>query len=458
MEDNSNQSFFEKASNWLRNSITIRLFTIGILILILLIPVSMIEGLIHERENRQEEAQKEISEKWGHRQTVKGPVLTVPYDVYEKIYDKNEASQYRMVSTTHYAHFLPEKLNMKGSLLPEVRYRGIYEVIIYSTNIELSGFFLSPDMNEKEINKTLRWNDAFIAIGISDLRSIKEAVKLSWNNKEYSFEPGVITNDVIGSGISVPVSVEPAVVNGTSQYTFNVNLKFNGSSNLSFIPLGRSTEIKLASAWKNPKFDGAFLPDSREVNEKGFSANWKVLNLNRSYPQQFSGTINGIDESAFGVSLLMPVDQYQKSMRAAKYAVLFIALTFMVFFFLQVIHKVRIHPFQYILVGLALCIFYTLLISFSEHIYFGLAYLVSSASIVLLITFYAQGTFRNIKLSGMLASILIILYGFIYIIIQLEDFALLTGSIGLFIALGFVMILTRKIDWYGNKEFVNRGK
>jgi inner membrane protein len=221
--------------------------------------------------------------------------------------------------------------------------------------------------------------------------------------------------------------------------------------------LGKSSGVELTSTWKNPSFDGAFLPDTRTVDERGFTAKWNVLNMNRSYPQQFSGSVSGIDESAFGVSLLMAVDQYQKSMRAAKYAVLFIVLTFMVFFFIQVLNKVRIHPIQYILVGLTLCIFYTLLISLSEHIYFGLAYLVASVAIVSLTAFYTQGTFKNMKLSGMLAVIMSILYSFIYIIIQLEDFALLAGSIGLFIALAIIMTLTRKIDWYNNRDFVKKG-
>ena len=453
MEDNNNQTFFEKAGNWLRNSITIRLFTIGILVLLLLIPVSMIEGLIRERENRQKEAQNEISDKWGHAQTVKGLVLTVPYEVFEKTFDKDD-NQYKLVPVTYYAHFLPEKLLVKGTLSPDVRYRGIFEAIIYTSQLQMSGHFNAPKIVDADSNKKMRWNDAFVALGISDLRSINEEVKLKWNDKEFSFEPGVISGDVIGSGISVPVHIDAPETSSTQQYAFNVNLTFNGSNNLQFIPLGKRTDVELTSGWKTPSFDGAFLPDERTIDDKGFSAKWQVLNLNRPYPQQFYGSATGIDESAFGVSLLMGVDQYQKSTRAAKYAVLFITLTFMVFFFIQIINKVRIHPIQYILVGFALCLFYTLLISLSEHIYFGMAYLVASGAIVGLVTFYAHGTFSSIKLSGMLAAVMSILYGFIFIIIQLEDFSLLAGSIGLFIALAVIMALTRKIDWYSSRQFV----
>jgi inner membrane protein len=235
-----------------------------------------------------------------------------------------------------------------------------------------------------------------------------------------------------------------------------MTIKFNGSSHLRFVPLGRATDVTLKSTWVTPSFDGAFLPDLRNISNDGFDAHWNVINLNRPYPQQFLGTMSGISDSAFGLTLMLPVDQYQKSLRAAKYAVLFITLTFVVFFFMQIINKVKIHPVQYVLVGLALCMFYTLLISLSEQIHFGWAYLIAASAIVLLISIYAQGTFKSIKLTLFLSSILVVLYGFIFSIIQLQDFALLVGSIGLFLALATVMIITRKIDWYNPGSFVEK--
>ncbi|HKR07022.1 MAG TPA: cell envelope integrity protein CreD [Bacteroidia bacterium] len=456
MEDKKELTFFEKASNWIRNSITLRLFTIGILLLIMLVPVNMIESLIREREGRQREAQNEITAKWGYAQSITGPVLTIPYNVFSKIYDKNEASQYRLTTAIHYYHFLPDRLSITGTVNPEVRYRGIFEAIVYSSEIEMSGIFSQPVLNDPDIKNNLRWNEAFIATGITDLRGIQEGVKLLWNNKPGLFSPGMNTRDVIASGISVPVEVLPADTVQNKTYNFNIRLKFNGSTNLNFVPLGKETDVRLISPWHTPSFDGAFLPDDRKIDKSGFQAHWNILNLNRSYPQQFAGTTPGIAESAFGVTLMMPVDQYQKSMRAAKYAVLFISLTFMVFFFIQIINKVRIHPIQYILVGFALCIFYALLISLSEHINFGFSYLISSTAIIALITFYAQGTFKNRKLSGLLSAIMVILYGFIFTIIQLEDVALLVGSIGLLIALAIVMIVTRNIDWYNSSQFIRK--
>jgi len=209
--------------------------------------------------------------------------------------------------------------------------------------------------------------------------------------------------------------------------------------------------VNIKSKWKNPSFIGAFLPDKRVINAEGFTANWEVLHLNRPYPQHFRGATQGINESSFGVNLIVPVDEYQKSMRSAKYAVMFITLTFLIFFFIQILNGVKIHPIQYIIVGLALCVFYTLLIALSEHITFNYSYLISCVSIIGLITLYAKSIISNKKLTTLMCLILTTLYLFIYSIIQMEDYSLLMGSIGLFLVLATIMYLSRKIDWYAIK-------
>jgi inner membrane protein len=448
--------FFEKAGIWMRNSVSIRLFTIGILILILLIPVNSIESLIREREYTQFDAQREISEKWGHPQTITALDLSVPYTVYNKVFEKDNPDKYKLVPGTAYAHFLPENLKVTGVINPEVRYRGIFEAIVYGSELEISGHFVTPDISDWKLDEHFRWDEASISLGISDLRSIQENVQIEWDGENYFFEPGMPTKDVSETGISAEIPVVSPVDSGRKIYPFKMTLKFNGSSHLRFVPLGRTTDVALKSSWPTPSFDGAFLPDLRNIDNDGFDAKWNVINLNRPYPQQFLGSMSGISDYAFGLTLMMPVDQYQKSMRAAKYAVLFITLTFVVFFFMQIINKVRIHPVQYVLVGLALCMFYTLLISLSEQIHFGWAYLIAASAIVALISIYAQGTFKNIKLTMFLTSILVVLYGFIFSIIQLQDFALLVGSIGLFLALATVMIVTRNIDWYNPGKLVEK--
>jgi len=447
----NNPSFFERANNWIKRSISIRLITMGILILLLLIPVSMVEGLIREREARQREAIEEVSSKWGEEQTVTGLVLTVPYKTYSKVFEGEKTDKFKLVESREYAHFLPDELIVNGDISPEVRYRGIYEVIVYNSKIKLTGKFATPDFEEWKIeNPNIIWEDAFISLGLSDLRSIQENISINWNDKNYFFNPGVESNDVIQNGISARIQMQN-IDSLKTKTEFSLDLNFNGSSSLNFVPLGKLTKVAINSKWKNPSFTGAFLPDEREITTDGFSAHWKVLHLNRPYPQNFRGAVQGIYESSFGVNLIVPVDEYQKSTRSAKYAVMFITLTFLIFFFVQILNGVKIHPIQYIIVGLALCVFYTLLIALSEHIAFKYSYFISSIAIIALITLYAKSIFHNKKLTTLIALILTVLYLFIFSIIQMEDYALLMGSIGLFIVLATIMYLSRKIDWYAIK-------
>lgn len=437
-------SFIERANNWVRNSVTLRLVTMGILILLLLIPVNMVESLIREREYRKQDAVREVSSIWGNSQTVAGLVLTVPYLEYNKQYN-NDKKEYILVPTRRYAHFLPEALNIDGEILPEIRYRGIYKVVVYKSDLKLHGTFSRPNFAEWKIaDNDVLWAEAFVSLGLSDLRGIQQNVEVAWNDKSYSFNPGVETREVITTGISAMLPIDSS----KQSNTYSLSLNFNGSSLLEFIPLGKITTVNIASTWATPSFDGAFLPDERDVTDKGFTAMWDVLHLNRPYPQSFRGAPAGMDGSAFGVKLILPVDEYQKSMRSAKYAVMFIVLTFIIIFFVQIMNKVRVHPIQYIIVGLALCVFYTLLLGLSEYIPFGYSYLISSVAIISMITLYSHSIFHIKRITGLIGLLLIVLYLFIFTIVQMEDFALLMGSIGLFVVLAAIMYLSRKINWY----------
>jgi inner membrane protein len=437
-----NQGFFEKMNTGIRNSVTVKLLSAAFLMLLLLIPTSMIQDLIYEREYRMKDAILEVSSKWGEKQVIAGPVLTVPYYSYYK--DNND----KFVKTVEYAHFLPDNINVEGKLFPEKRYRGIYEVVVYGSKLSIDGKFSFPDFKDWNISEyDIIWKDAFFSFGISDMRGIKDNISLNWNNNALALNPGIESNDVLAKGVSVRVPV--GLLDSThTNYGFSLNISLNGSESLQFIPIGKETKVNLSSAWNTPSFDGAFLPDSRQISDTGFTAQWKVLHLNRSYPQHWRKNTYNIYDSAFGVNLLVPVDEYQKSMRSAKYAVLFIALTFLIFFFVEVINKKRIHPIQYILVGLALCIFYTLLISLSEHITFMYAYIIAAFAVITLITVYCSAMLKSRQLTRLVASVLSVLYIFIYTIIQLQDYALLMGSIGLFAILATVMYLSRNIDWY----------
>lgn len=449
--EQKDQSFLEKTKTKIQKSITVRIFTIGFLILLLLIPVSMIQDLIRERQYRQQEAFRDVSSLWAHEQTITGPVLTVPYKVFTRV-QNTQSKQFEMIESLGYAHFFPEELRVQGNVMPQERYRGIYKVIVYNSHLQLSGTFIQPNFKDIDIPlEHVLWEKAYVSIGISDLRGIQEQIVMNWQGDAFYFDPGVQNRDIISRGVSVDVPILTYFEQGLAM-NFSVELHCNGSSRLAFTPLGKTTEVELRALWGTPKFDGAFLPETRIVSQDSVYAKWKVLHLNRAYPQQLTSAHSAIKESEFGVTLKVPVDSYQKSMRTAKYASLFITLTFLIFFFIQILQSVQIHPIQYIIVGLALCVFYTLLIALSEHISFGLSYLIASVGIVGLIAMYAYFMFNSQKIIILFVLLLSLLYGFIFTIIQSEDYALLMGSIGLFIVLGVVMFLSRKINWYNTSE------
>ena len=435
----------KRSSFW--QSITFKLIIIGLLILIMLIPGAMIRNLISEREQTQLDVTSEIGSKWGYGQTVNGPVLSIPYYHYIKQDDK-ECREIR------FAHFLPGELEVDADVTPEIRYRGIYKTVVYNSVLKVSGSFDFPDTDKLKIERgSVMPDDAFVQVGITDMRGMQQALPFEWNQQVLEVEPGIPTGDISGSGFHVKISLEES-----DRYDFHFELNLNGSDHLYFVPVGKSTNIRMNSSWGHPRFDGAFLPDKRDITDNGFKAVWHVLHLNRNYPQSWKGSAYHTEESAFGCYLILPVDQYQKTMRTSKYAIMFITLTFMIFFFVEILNRRRIHPVQYLLVGLSISIFYVLLLSLGEQIGFNLSYLISSASIVGLITAYTESIFRHLKLTMILGICLVLLYVFLFILIQLQDYALLLGSIGLFVAMGLIMYTSRNVDWYSTTSLKNQDK
>lgn len=444
MSDNptENRTAFERLNDRMKNSISVRLFFIAILSLILLIPASMVEDLIRERSYRKYEVVNKINNGWGLAQNIVGPVLTVPYEEHTVTKDDE------IITTRHQAHFLPEYLDIEGQLGTETRYVSLFESVVYNADMKVNGKFPIPDFSNWKIQEEdVLWNEAYVSIGISDMRGIQEQLELNWNGEAFMMEPGSDNKDMVSSGVSARVPLE--IDSTMSSYPFSLDLDVNGSESLHFYPVGKETNVKLSSEYPHPSFIGSFSPDSREIDKSGFSADWKILSLNRNYPQQWKDSENNIGGSEFGLSLVTPVDDYQKSTRSVKYALMMIAFTFLIFFFLEIRSGKRVHPIQFILVGLALIVFYTLLIALSEHIGFNSSYLISSVAVSLLIAMYFQAIFKQGKMTGILVAVLALMYGFIFTTLQLQDYALLIGSIGLFIVLALVMYLSRKVDWYG---------
>jgi len=449
-------TFFDRLSNWVNGSISIKMATIGFLILILMIPLSMIDGVISEREWRKKAVVDEISEKWSSEQIINGPILTIPYKTFATTTDGN--GKVSKVYYEHYYHLLPEILKITGPINHEVRKRGIYEVTVYDTDLIIKGNFKKPDISIRNLEEIL-WDDAFITIGVSDMKGIKEEINIDFDNAKLSVEPGSQINGIINTGITAS-GVDFNNIKSGQELPFAIDLNIRGSKQLQFIPLGKTTEVNLTSSWPDPSFIGEYITSTNEVTESGFSADWKILHLNRNYPQSWidNAYAEHIIGSSFGVQLFSSADDYQAVTRASKYGLMTVALTFLVFFLVEVMNKKRIHPLQYILVGLGLSLFYVLLVSITEHSGFTFAYLVAASAIILMIFLYSFAIFKDSKLSLGLLAVMIAVYSFVFVTLQLVDYALLIGSIGCTLILALTMYLTRNIDWFdiGNKESHNK--
>jgi inner membrane protein len=437
-------------SFWQKNKLIIKSFFIAFLILALLIPTFIIMYLANERKERKQEVTREISNKWSAAQTITGPFLIVPYT-------ENETNNGNTVTVRKNLYLLPEQLKIDGTLEPEIRYRSIYKVPVFTAKpVSLTGKFAKNIFNTVGVNPLLlKWNEAKLCIGISDLKGIKQQ-SIKWNEQLLNMEAGLPDNNITQQGISVALPLDTSFIN--TENTFSVQLTLLGSERLYCTPMGSNTSTRFTSSWLNPAFDGRYLPDTEKVSNKGFEAGWVISQFNRDYPKIFTNNGNAaqsVSQSAFGVILLSPFDAYAQTMRSLKYAILIIALTFFAYFFTEIFQRRPVHPLQYILIGMALVIFYTLLLSISEYIQFPLAYLIASSATVLLLSWYTSSIFKKLKVVIVFASLISVLYLFIYVLIQMQDNALLFGSIGLFALLAAAMYLSRKIDWYGIDKKTN---
>ncbi|OUD16237.1 cell envelope integrity protein CreD [Thioflexithrix psekupsensis] len=428
----------------IRQSAFFKILVIGFLVMLLLIPLIMISSAVYERQSRYYSVKSEIGELFGYDQTIMGPVVTVPYQRFWKD-DKDKVH-----TDLHYAYFLPENLQIRGQLVPETRYRGIYEVVVYRTDLTVSGAFEPPNFGFwKTIQpEHILWDDAYLTIGISDTRGIREALTLNWNKKELPFLSGT-RSSLFDKGLHVRLPDLEQL--NTTNYEFSFKLNLNGHEQLAFSPVGKETIVELSSSWQDPSFAGSFLPVERVINETGFEARWQVSHLGRSYPQMWNTEMQdsvNLHQEQFNVNLRLPVDFYQKVERSIKYGILFILLTFTTFFLFEIFNPIRIHPLQYLMVGFALSIFYLLLLSISEHLNFSWAYLIASGATIGLIITYGQWVLQSRQRSLIMGGFLVGLYIYLYVLLHLQDYALLFGAIGLFVILALVMFITRRVDWY----------
>jgi inner membrane protein len=429
--------------NW---STLLKMLIIGVLLLVFLIPLQMIRALVEERNMTRLESEGEIIGMWGGEQIVAGPLLVVPY--LKRVRDEEG----KMEEFIEQAYFLPDTLEITGAVDTDKRNRGIYEVTVYTADLQITGSFSRPDFGEWRIaEEDVFWQDAALVVALPDMRGLQQRVTLSWDTYSIPFSAGHGEIGMFSGEIRAPLGRRHPDAEAPPTHTFAFGVQLQGGRSLSFIPLGEETRVRLESSWPSPSFNGAFLPGERTLGEEGFQADWYVLSLNRSYGQHWlSGQLEShtLLDSMFGVELMIPVDAYLKSLRSVKYGILFILLPFLIFFLFEVSSNRRIHPFQYLLVGLAVCLFYLLLVAVSEHLNFDWTYLLASMATIALTTFYSSAVLAAWRRAWVMTLVLSAAYLFLYAALKSEDYALLIGSLGLFGILAGVMLLTRRIDWY----------
>ncbi|MBS1681953.1 MAG: cell envelope integrity protein CreD [Bacteroidetes bacterium] len=464
-------NFFERLNVWLQESISVKLVSIGFMIVLLLLPSALVNELMRERQLRAERVVQEVAGKWSESQTLSGPILVIPY----KVKTQTDRGKNGIEIEEHVENYflLPESLHITGEVKPKELHRGIYDAVVYSSSLHAQAQFTKPDLKSKNIaNDMVLWKDASMIFSITDLRGISENPKFTVDGVSVATEPssdvGIFVRNFFNDYTDSEGNTRPPLPDSKADFSSggivaklgwqseadfktsaSIDLELKGSDRLFFNPTGKTTTLQLSSPWSSPSFDGSFLPEVREVSDKGFNANWKILHFNRPIAQAWTESNSKLTGSEFGVRFLIPVDQYQKSIRTAKYGHLIIILTFVALFLVEIIKRIKIHPFQYILIAAALIIYYTLLLSFSEQFGYNTAYLMASVATISLICFYSFSFLKDKKLVALFVFLLTLFYSFIFVIVLLQDYSLLIGSVGLFVIIGALMFFARKINWYG---------
>ncbi|MBD1364821.1 cell envelope integrity protein CreD [Mucilaginibacter sp. ZT4R22] len=429
----------QQPKKWYQDSILVKLSVITLLILLLLIPSSWIQGLIDERQESQIKMGNQVSDRWSGSQLVQGPVLILPY--------KKQLAAGK--ESLGYIYVLPEDVRIKANLKTELFKQGVFDVTVYNSKVGVQGSFSQPNLVKLGIDPALvMYDKARLLFSISDLKGLKNNPSVKVQGQSYVPEPTSGEVNPFEKSLQVGFTL-PA----TGSIAFSYDLDLKGSNDINFLHIGKTTEVEYTSDWKTPKYNGRYLPDTRDTTASGSSAKWHMLYYNRPFPQQWlndDSVLNSpkaLAEATFGVKLQLPIDEYRKVMRTNKYSTLIILLTFVSLFLTELIRKQRIHLFNYTLIGAAMIVYYILLLSFAEQIGFNYAYLLSSTATIGLISFFTASLLNNKAAAALFAFILTVFYGFIFIIIQLEEYSLLVGGIALFIIVAALMYFSRKINW-----------
>lgn len=456
---------------WQKSKWLVKGCIIGCLALVMMIPMLYVKNLIIEREDRQKEATREISSKWAGPQNIIGPVIGIPY--WETIGTDTSG---KAIVQKYTAWFLPDSLNIDATVNPKEKHRGIFKVMLFESDIDMKGTFKKIDFEKLNIiADKLILDEAFVMMSIADNKGLNDQLSLQWNDSLLEFAPQTGAGN---DGMKALLKVNG--IDDLTNIKFSTAINLNGSEQLRFTPVGKSTTVKMNSSWKDPSFNGNTLPQNTTVNDSGFEASWKSMAHKRNFPQQWTGSAfsfahyfaptstneavrfdgsggaitpvrsvsdSYISSASFGVDLFIPVNGYQKTLRTIKYALLCILLTFAAFFIIETSNKKSVHPFQYGLVGLALILFYTLLLSISEYTGFNVAYMIASLATIGLIGWFVKNILQSARITTILSVVLVLIYSYVFSLLQLQDYSLLLGSVGLFLTLAVVMYFSKKLNW-----------
>ncbi|MCA7930834.1 cell envelope integrity protein CreD [Burkholderia cepacia] len=428
----------------------------ALLALLILIPLQMVQSIVHERSAYRMDALQSIWSSYAGPQTVSGPVLVVPYTEVTRVRDETPAggaTKTSLRSETKRLLVFPKTLNVDGTLTTSVRYRGIHKALVYELTSRLTGTLALPDLKklpQADGHVSFKVDNAYVAIGIGDIRGLTAQPDLRIGGARFDVEQGTRL-DSLRQGVHANVDLAALAEAGAGAgavVPFSIDLPLRGAESVAFAPVGDQNDFSLKSTWPHPSFDGAFLPNNRTVDARGFTGNWRVTSFNTKAREQIAtGNGDSAIETA-SVSMIEPVNVYLQAERATKYGALFVMLTFASFFMYELVKRLRIHPIQYTLVGLSLALFFLLLLSLSEHIAFAYAYLAASGACIGLLGFYLSFVLHSVKRGAVFSALLAVLYAALYGLLLSEDNALMLGSLLLFAILAGIMTLTRRVDWY----------
>jgi len=452
----------------LADSLTWRSLIIGVLALIMLIPLALVGGIVNERGYRYQSVLHDIAGNWGNEQTTLAPILSVPFTEIRQIEESIIAADgkprtiSKQIQQQRTAHFLPDSLNLTVSIQDEFRRRGIFESLVYAADISIAADF--PDINPEDFPEkvqTIHWEKSWVSIGLSDTRAINSVSAFNWQDKEHELSPGTRLDNLPSGFHAMTNSIKTDIDGAGPPNTLELSMNINGSGAFRFAPFGKRTQVTMTSSWPHPSFQGDALPDEHTVKDSGFTASWDIPHLARNYPQRWYTPIDyytasadqyttpqsqyNLHEFTAGVSMFEPLSLYTLVTRSVKYGILFIGLTFLTLFIFEMSIRRRLHIVQYALIGVALSLFYLVLLSLSEHIPFVKAYLSAATLTILMITGYTWVVLRNFLRALAVFIMLVALYAVLYSLLQLEDYALMMGTALLVFVVVVLMFVTRNI-------------